>query len=245
MNRAGGEGNFSPAPPSTSLSVGNRPQKSVPNGKKRRGLGGGSPPPAFGCAIPRPGLRRGHDRPPPHPPRPPVRFRQDRAARIRPLPRRARRRDPVHRRHGEGAAGCRRAGEGRVGPHRLSGNPGRARQDAGAAGPWRHPRPAGPRGPSRADGSARHRADRPRRGESLPLRVDGREGRILRRLHREHRHRRPRHDPQRGEEPCRRRGADRARAFRSGAGRDRGAGRHHAGHAPAPRCGRLCAHRGL
>ena len=59
-------------------------------------------------------------------------------------------------------------------PHRLPRDPGRAREDAGAADPWRAARPARPARAPRADGGARHRADRPRRGEPLPLRGDGR-----------------------------------------------------------------------
>jgi phosphoribosylaminoimidazolecarboxamide formyltransferase/IMP cyclohydrolase len=62
------------------------------------------------------------------------------------------------------------------------------------------------------------------------------------RLHREHRHRRPGHDPQRRQEPRPRRGADRAGAARRGAGGDRGAGRHHAGAAAALGGGGLRAH---
>ena len=59
------------------------------------------------------------------------------------------------------------------------------------------------------------------------------QGRRVRRLHREHRHRRPGDDPRRRQEPRLRRGADRAGAIRRGAGRAAAAGRHHAGDAPA------------
>jgi phosphoribosylaminoimidazolecarboxamide formyltransferase/IMP cyclohydrolase len=56
---------------------------------------------------------------------------------------------------------------------------------------------------------ARHRADRPAGGEPLPVRGDRRGRQALRRLHREHRHRRPGDDPRRGEEPRRCRGGGR------------------------------------
>ena len=51
-------------------------------------------------------------------------------------------------------------------------------------------------------------------------------GAAYRRLHREHRHRRPGHDPRRGQEPCRRDGGGRARRLRKGAGRAGPARRH-------------------
>ena len=63
-----------------------------------------------------------------------------------------------------------------VRPHRLPGDPGRAGQDAGAADPWRHPRPARPARAPRADAGARHRADRPGLRQPLPVRGDGRRG---------------------------------------------------------------------
>ena len=65
-----------------------------------------------------------------------------------------RRGDPVHRRLGQGAARGRRAGEGGVGAHRLSGDPGRPGEDAGAADPWRHPGPARQRRACGADGGS-------------------------------------------------------------------------------------------
>ena len=54
---------------------------------------------------------------------------------------------------------------------------------------------------ARGDEGARHRADRSAGGQSLSVRGDRRQGRRLRGVHREHRHRRPRDDPRRGEEP--------------------------------------------
>ena len=51
------------------------------------------------------------------------------------------------------------------------------------------------------DEGARHRADRSAGGQPLSVRGDGRERRGLRRLHREHRHRRTGDDPRGGEEP--------------------------------------------
>ena len=68
--------------------------------------------------------------------------------------------------------------------------------------PARHSRESRARG---RDARARHRADRPAGREPLSVRGDRRQGRGLRRLHREHRHRRPRDDPRGGEEPRRRR----------------------------------------
>ena len=50
--------------------------------------------------------------------------------------------------------------------------------------------------------AARHRADRPRLHQPLPVRADDRQaGRDVRRSDREHRHRRPEHDPLGREEP--------------------------------------------
>ena len=56
-------------------------------------------------------------------------------------------------------------------------------------------------GPSRGDGSARDRRNRPRGGQPLPLRGGGAGGRSARHLRRDHRHRRPGHDPGGGQEP--------------------------------------------
>ena len=67
-----------------------------------------------------------------------------------------------------------RGGDGSVRPYRLSGNPRRAGENAGAANPWRHSRPARPARARGADGAARHRADRPGGGQPLPVRGDGR-----------------------------------------------------------------------
>ena len=66
---------------------------------------------------------------------------------------------------------------------------------------------------------ARHRADRPAGGQPLSLRGDRGEGRALRGVRREHRHRRPGHDPRRGQEPRRRHGRGRAGGLRARAGR--------------------------
>ena len=68
----------------------------------------------------------------------------------------------------------------------------------------------------------------------------------LRGLHREHRHRRPRDDPRRRQEPRRRRGRGRAAGLPGGARRTRRQqGRDHADAAQAPRRQSLCAHRRL
>ena len=81
-------------------------------------------------------------------------------------------------------------------------------------------------GPRRGDGQARHQADRSPGGEPLSVRGDRRQRRGLRRLHREHRHRRPGDDPRRRQEPRRRHRGGRARRLRQGAGRTRLARRH-------------------
>ena len=114
-----------------------------------------------------------HDRHRPDPPRADLGFRQDRSGAVCAGAGGERRGDPVHRRLGQGAARGGRAGEGGFGAHRLSGDPGRPGEDAGAADPWRHPGPARQRRTSGADGGARHRADRPGRGEPLSVRGDG------------------------------------------------------------------------
>ena len=114
----------------------------------------------------------------------------------------ARRRDPVHRRHRQGAQGRRDRGEGRGRAHRLSRDDGRPAQDAapqGARRPAGHPRQ--PRACGRGAG-ARHRAHRSAGGEPLSLRGDRGQGRALRRVHREHRHRRAGDDPRGRQEPC-------------------------------------------
>jgi phosphoribosylaminoimidazolecarboxamide formyltransferase/IMP cyclohydrolase len=103
----------------------------------------------------------------------------------------------------------RAAGEGRLRPDRLSRDHGRPGQDAAPAGAWRHAR--------RRD-SAEHAAAMDAHGiapidlvvgQPLPVRGDGRRRRVLRRLHREHRHRRPGDDPRRRQEPRRRGGGGR------------------------------------
>ena len=63
------------------------------------------------------------------------------------------------------------------------------------------------------DARARHPADRYSGGQSLSVRGHRRARRRFRHLHREHRHRRPGHDPRRGEEPRRRRRGGRGRAI--------------------------------
>ena len=111
-------------------------------------------------------------------------------------------------------------------------------------------RPAGDPRQRRArgrDGGARHRADRSPGGQSLSVRGDGREGRRLRHLHREHRHRRPGDDPRRRQEPRRRRGRRRpgrlrARCSPSSSRQQR---RDHARAAQEARRQGLCAHRRL
>ena len=165
---------------------------------------------------------------------------------VRALPGRPRRRDPVDRRHRQGAGRCRAQGDRGIRPHRLSRDHGRTGQDAAPQDPWRHPGAARRQVPRRGDGRARHRADRSGGGEPLPVRGDGGEGRRFRHLRREHRHRRAGADPRRGEEPRVRHRRRRSRGLRAGDGRDgRVQRRHHAGAAPAAGRHRLCPHRGL
>jgi uncharacterized heparinase superfamily protein len=85
----------------------------------------------------------------------------------------------------------------------FPGDDGRPGQDPAPEGPWRPARGPRRRRPSRRDGRARHPAHRSAGGQSLSLRGDGRRGRGFRHLHREHRHRRPGHDPRRRQEPRR------------------------------------------
>ena len=139
-------------------------------------------------------------------PRPALRLRQDRPDRLRPRARRARRRARLDRRHRAGACGGRPGGDatsptspafpemmdGRVKTlhPKVHGGLLAMREQPGACG---------------GDAGARHRADRPAGRQPLSVRGDGRQGRRLRGLHREHRHRRPGDDPRRGQEPRRRR----------------------------------------
>jgi phosphoribosylaminoimidazolecarboxamide formyltransferase / IMP cyclohydrolase len=97
---------------------------------------------------------------------------------------------------------------------------GRAREDAAPEGPRRASGAARQARACRGDGGARDRADRPPDREPLPVRGDRRARRGLRRLRREHRHRRPGHDPRGGQEPRlrqRRRGRGGLRAASRGA----------------------------
>ena len=117
--------------------------------------------------------------------------------------------------------------------HRLPRDARRPREDAAPEDPRRPPRP--PRRPEHmaAMQRARHRADRPRGRESLPVRGDGREaGRHARGGDREHRHRRPVDAPLGGEEPRERHRARRSRRLRAGARRAASDGRR--GVAPRP-----------
>ena len=70
------------------------------------------------------------------------RARQDGRGRLRPRPRRPRRRDPVDRRHGPAAARVGRAGPRRLRRDRLPGDAGRPGEDAAPEDPRRHPGPA-------------------------------------------------------------------------------------------------------
>ena len=76
--------------------------------------------------------------------------------------------------------------------------------------------------PRTRDGGARHPADRSADRQPLSVRGDGGEGRSVRRVHREYRHRRPGADPRRGEEPRLRHGDRRSRRLSGAAGGDDG-----------------------
>ena len=90
-----------------------------------------------------------------------------------------------------------------------------------------------PRAPG-GDARPRHRADRSSRRQSLSLRGDRRGRAALRRLRREHRHRRSGDDPRRGEEPCRRGRRRRRRRLRGGSrGTRRQRGLGHVAHCAA------------
>ena len=135
-------------------------------------------------------------------PRPPVRVRQDGSRRLRRSASPARRRTRLDRRH---AKALREAGLPVRDVSDLTGFPemmdGRVKTlhpavHGGLLGGARQS------GASGGDAGARHRADRPPGRQPLPVRGDAsRRARPLRRLHREHRHRRPGDDPRRGEEP--------------------------------------------
>ena len=142
--------------------------------------------------------------------------------------------------------GRRAHGHRRRRAHRLSRDDGRPGQDAASESARRPAGDARQQGARRRDGAARHQADRSAGGEPLSVRGDRRQGRVFRRLHREHRHRRAGHDPRRRQEPRRRHGRGRAGGLRARAGRA-GAARRHDHARAAPEAGRqgLCAHRRL
>ena len=123
--------------------------------------------------------------------------RQDRRGRARPLARGARRGGALHGWDGTCAARRRREGDRCVRVHRLARDHGRAGQDPAPARARRHPdaRPAAGSGGARPH---RWRGDRSRGLEPVSVRGHRRARRELRRGDREHRHRRPVHDP-RGE----------------------------------------------
>ena len=113
-------------------------------------------------------------------------------------------------------------------------------------GAWRPARDPRQQGTCGRDEGARHRADRSARGQPLSVRSDRRQGRRLRGVHREYRHRRAGDDPRRGQEPRRRRRGGRGRGLSGRARRTRRQQRrHHAASAPQARGKSLCAHRGL
>ena len=159
--------------------------------------------------------RRDHD-----PARADLGFRQDRSRRVCPRAGRAAASSSCRPAARQGAQGCRRRRQGHRRAHRLSRDDGRPAQDAASQGARRAARHPRQRRARRAAAGARHRADRPAGGQPLPVRGDRGEGRAVRRLHREHRHRRPGHDPRGRQEPRRRHRGGRSRGLCPGAGRD-------------------------
>ena len=136
-----------------------------------------------------------------HPPRAAFRFRQGGAGGLRPGPGAPWRGADLDRRHGQGAARGRAYRRRRRRGHRLSGDDGRARQDAAPHDPWRLPGAARQARARGRDEGARDRGHRSSGLQSLSVRGDGGEGRRLRRDHREHRYRRPGDDALGRQEP--------------------------------------------
>ncbi len=134
----------------------------------------------------------------------------------------------------------------RVRRHRLSGDHGRAGEDAPSENPRRPLGESRRAVPHRSDARARHRGDRPARRQSLSVRVHGRARRRFRDRGREHRHRRPGDDPRGGEEPRLGHGRRRSRGLSAAPFRDDGnAGQGARRDAPPARADRLRAHRRL
>ena len=107
----------------------------------------------------------------------------------------------LHRRDGARLARGRSDRHRGVGGDGLSGDDGRARQDAPSGGARRHSRAARARGRSRGDRERRDPADRSGGGESLPVRTGGdQSGHQLRRLDRADRHWRTEHGARGGQE---------------------------------------------
>ncbi len=130
--------------------------------------------------------------------------------------------------------------------HRRAGDDGRPREDPPPLRARRHPGPARPSGRPRGAGAARHHADRPGGGESLPVPRDGRQTlHHLRRAHRRHRHRRAVDDPGCGQELQGRPRRDVPRGLRARACGARRARRPVDGRPVRTREGRLRAHRQL
>ena len=102
--------------------------------------------------------------------------------------------------------------QGRRRAHRLSRDDGRPGEDAASQGARRAARRARQRGARRAGRQQHGIAPIDLLVVNLyPFEATVAQGRRLRRVHREHRHRRPGDDPRRGQEPCRRHGRRRAR----------------------------------
>jgi hypothetical protein len=108
-----------------------------------------------------------------------------------------------------------------------------------------HGAPAGPaRPPRRRDARTRDRRPRSSRLQPLPLRGNGREGRLLRGRDRKHRRRRPGDDSRRGQEP-RMGDRDRRSGGLRGGARGNRRRRRELRNAAAPRPDRLRPHRRL
>ena len=137
-------------------------------------------------------------------------------------------------------------GEGRRRAHWISRDARWPREDTASKGAWRAARRARQRRARSAISRARHRADRSAGGQSLSVRGNGRQGRRLRGVHREHRHRRAGAHSRRGQEPRRgdgHRRSGRLRARASGDAAERR--RHDARRAPGARRQGLRAHGSL
>ena len=190
--------------------------------------------------------KRLNDDYPAHSPRAAFGIGQDGPHRVRPRASRHGRRVDLDRRHGRCVARRRACGQGRRGPHGVSRDARRPRENAASEGARRAAGGARQRAARCASRQARHRADRSAGGQSLPVRGHRRRRRRLRRVHREHRHRRSGAHPRRGQKSFRRDGASSSRRTTMRCWNDaRQRRRDNTGAAQGARCQGVCAHGGL